>query len=500
VTPLAALAAVKILIQFAGITRYGFFRDELYYLACGQHLAWGYVDQPPLIALIAGLERHLVGSSIIAIRLLPILAGAAVVFLTGLLARELGGRRFAQVFAAATVLLAPAYLAFDSFFSMNAFEPLFWLLCAWIAVRIVKGGSPRLWMAFGLISGVGLENKHTMALFGFAVVAGLLLTEQRSALRTKWLWIGGLIALGLIMPNLVWEARHGWPQIEVVRNAQRLKNEHIGTLRFLGEQVLFLNPLALPVWLGGLVWYFVAPEEKPFRFLGWTFLIVLGVFILGDGKTYYPLPNYPLLFAAGAVAWETVGLVFGKHERRALVAVVVLSGLIIVPWAVPVMPVDAFLSYENFFPRFFRIRTERDATAQLHQLYADMFGWDKLANGVAKVYYALPPEERADCAIFAGNYGEAGAIDYYGPRLGLPGAISGHNSYFDWGPRNYSGACMIIVGERSDQYKQYFRSAVLAATVSNPHGMPIEQNIPIYVCRNSIQPLAQLWPRFKMII
>jgi Dolichyl-phosphate-mannose-protein mannosyltransferase len=497
---LLSLAALKILIQFAGITRYGFFRDELYYMACGHHLAWGYVDQPPLIAFIAWLERHLFGDSIISIRLLAVLAGAAVVFLTGVIARELGGGRFGQLFAAAAILLAPAYLAFDSFLSMNAFEPLFWLLCAWIAVRMVRGGSPKLWLAFGAISGLGLENKHTMALLGFAVIAGLLLTRQRSILASKWLWIGGLIALALFMPNLVWEARHGWPQIEVVRNAQDLKNQPIGIWRFLGEQILLLNPFALPVWGAGLLWCFFAREERAFAFLGWSFLIVLGVFILGDGKTYYPLPYYPVLCAAGAIAWERGASPLRSRARRAVVVLVVISGLMIVPWAVPVMPVDTFLTYENFFPRFFRIRTERDATAKLHQLYADMFGWEQLARTVAGVYRALPAEDRGDCAIFAGNYGEAGALDYYGPGLGLPGAISGHNSYFDWGPRNYSGRCVIVVGERSAQYKEYFGSASLAATVPNPHGMPIEQNIPVYVCRKPLEPLPKLWPRFRMII
>jgi hypothetical protein len=469
-------------------------------MACGQHLAWGYIDQPPLIAFIAWLERHLFGDSIISIRLFAVLAGAAVVFLTGALARELGGGRFAQLFAAGVILLAPAYLGFDSFLSMNAFEPLFWLLCASIAVRIARGGSPKLWLAFGAISGLGLENKHTMALFGFAVIAGLLLTRQRSVLRSRWLWIGGLIALALFMPNLVWEARHGWPQIEVVRNAQTLKNEHIGTLRFLGEQLLLLNPLALPVWGAGLLWCVFAGDRRRFEFLGWSFLIVLGVFIVFDGKTYYPLPYYPVLFAAGAVAWEQGASVLLRRVRTALVVLVGISGLAIIPWAVPVMPVDAFLTYANFFPAFFHVRTERDATVELHQLYADMFGWEQLARTVAGVYRALPPEERDDCAIFAGNYGEAGAIDYYGPRFGLPRAISGHNSYFDWGPRNYSGRCVIVIGERSAQYKEFFASALLAATVSNPHGMPIEQNIPVYVCRRPIEPLRKLWPRFRMII
>jgi hypothetical protein len=497
---LLALAAARIALQCAGIARYGFFRDELYYMACGRHLAWGYVDQPPLIAFLAWFSHHAFGNSIIAIRVLPTLAGAGIVFLTGVLTWELGGGKFAQMLSAGAILLAPSYLAFDSFFSMNAFEPLFWMLCAWIAIRIVKGGSPKLWLLFGVVSGVGIENKHTMLVFGFALIAGLLLTGHQSILRSKWLWLGGLIAFALFFPNLLWEARHGWPQIEVVRNAQLLKNEQIGPLVFLGQQILFLNPLAVFIWLAGVFWCFMAPEEKRFRFLGWTYVIVLAIFIVGDGKSYYPLPVYPVLFAAGAVAWERVPSVSRQRQRKLLAPMFIVSGLIMLPWAVPILPVDAFLHYESFFPRFFRAQTERDATARLPQLYADMFGWRNLAVSAARVYHSLPADEQPGCAIFAGNYGEAGAIDYYGPGLGLPKAISGHNSYFDWGPRSYSGSCVILVGERADIYKQYFGEAELAARVPNPHGMPIERDVPIYICRRPVAPLAQLWPHFRMII
>src|SRR5271170_7568231 len=259
---LLSLALAKLLIQFAGINHYGFFRDELYYMACGEHLAWGYIDQPPLIALIAWFARHVFGYSIFDIRLLPALAGAAVVFLTGWIARELGGGLFAQFLAALAILFAPAYLAFDSFLSMNAFEPLFWVLCAWIAIRIVKGASPRLWLLFGLVAGLGLENKHSMLVFGFALVAGLLLSGQARLFGSKWIWMGAALALAIFLPNLLWESRNGWPQIEVVRNAQQFKNEAITPLQFLFEQILFLQPLALPVWLAGLWWYFAAPEGK----------------------------------------------------------------------------------------------------------------------------------------------------------------------------------------------------------------------------------------------
>ena len=496
---LSLLAALKLIIQFAGIRHYGFFRDELYYLACGQHLAWGYIDQPPLIALVAWLERHILGDSIVSIRLLPVLAGAAIVVLTALLARDLGGGRFAQFLAGATILLAPAYLAFDSFLSMNAFEPLFWLLCAWIVVRIVNGEPDRLWLVFGLVAGLGLENKHTVLVFGLGIAVGLLLSGEARLYRSKWIWIGALIALIVFLPNLVWEARHGWPQIAVVRNAQQLKNVPVSPGRFLVEQALFLDPIALPVWVGGLVWLLAAPQAKRFQFLGWAYLVVLGAVMLLHGKTYYVLPAYPMLIAAGGVFLETIRDKGGLWLRRTVPAALAVGGLLGLPLAVPVLPVNALLRYSNLL-NFARVQTERDATVPLSQLHADMFGWENLATQVATVFHSLPAAEQPGCAILAGNYGEAGAIDYYGPRLGIPRAISGHNSYYDWGPRSYTGACVIILGERADEFVRYFGKVERVATVSNPYGMPIEQAVPIYVCHEPSAPLSELWPRFKMII
>ncbi len=499
---LAGLAVAKLLVQFAGINHYGVFRDELYYMACGEHLAWGYVDQPPLIAVIAWIARHVFGNSLFSIRLLPVLAGAAVVFLTGMMARELGGGLLGQFLAAAAILFAPAYLAFDSFLSMNAFEPLFWLLCAWIAVRIVKGASPKWWLAFGALAGIGLENKHTMLVLGFALVAGLVLSAEWQVFRSRWIWIGGLIAVALFLPNLLWEARHGWPQIEVVRNAQLYKNVAISPLRFLGEQVAFLGPLALPIWGGGLAWFFFAREGKRFRFLGWAYLIVLGIFMGLGGKSYYALPVYPLLMAAGGVAFECFVAPRGRRWlATAFPALVILGGLIALPFGVPVLPVGMFLRYSQMLPYSRAVTTERDAVnAELPQLYADMFGWDNIAAGVAGVYRDLPASDRADCAILGGNYGETGAIDYYGPALGLPKAIGGHNSYFYWGPRGYSGACVIVFGEGSGEFTKLFGEVQRVATITSPHAMPNEQSVAVYICRKPIAPLAVLWPRFKMII
>jgi hypothetical protein len=499
---LAGLTATKLGIQLAGITHYGFFRDELYYMACGEHLAWGYVDQPPLIALIAWLSRHLLGNSLFAMRSWCVLTGAAVVYLTGIMACELGGGLFAQLLAAIAILFAPAYLAFDNFFSMNAFEPLFWLLSAWLAVRIAKGASPTLWLVFGAISGVALENKHSMLLFGFGIVSGLLLSGEWRIFRSRWIWVGGVIALAIFLPNLIWEARHGWPQVEVVRNAQIYKNLPISSWRFLGEQIALMGPLAAPVWIGGLCWFFFARGGKRFRFLSWAYLIVMSVFIIGNGKSYYSLPFYAILMAAGGVAFEQFSEErFREWLRVGYPLLLVIGGLVTVPFAVPVLHVDAFLRYSQMLPYSKSVTAERDAAqAELPQLYADMFGWENTAVTVARVYRNLPPEERSGCAILGGNYGEAGAIDYYGPALGLPKAISGHNSYYYWGPHNYSGGCVIIFGEQSGQFIKLFEDVQLAATADNPHAMPNEQHIPIYICRKPVASLSALWPHFKMII
>lgn len=495
----AGIAAAKLIIQFAGIRNYGFFRDELYYLACGQHLAWGYIDQPPLIAAVAWLVRHVFGDSIVGVRLFPVLAGVAIVALTALLARELDGGPFAQILAAVTILFTPSYLAFDGFLSMNAFEPLLWLLCIWLVVRILKGESPRLWLAFGVVAGIGLENKHTMLAFGFSVVVALILAGKMHLLMSRWAWLALGIAFVIFLPNLIWEIRHGFPQIEVVRNAQEFKNIPTSPWSFISDQALFLDPLALPVWLGGLIWLLFAPGGKPFRFLAFAYLVVTAIVMIFREKAYYPLPAYPMLIAAGGVAFERIGGHGGRLLRKIVPSLVVIGGLAGLPLAVPILPIPTLIRYSRGLS-FARVKTERDSTGQLSQLYGDMLPWQNISRHIATAYHALPAAEQSDCAILGGNYGEAGAIDYYGPSLGLPKAISGHNSYYDWGPRNYTGSCVIIFGERAEQYTQYFRDVHLADTIANRNAMPVEQSVKVFVCRKPIAPLSELWPHFRMII
>ncbi|HXO19928.1 MAG TPA: glycosyltransferase family 39 protein, partial [Thermoanaerobaculia bacterium] len=298
----AGIAAAAGVLHLAFVGRYGYFRDEFYYLACGRRLDWGYVDHPPFVALVARFAHGLFGDSFLAIRILPILAGSLTILLTGLLARELGGGRYAQTLAALCAAVAPHYLFVFHILSMNAFEVLLWTAAALIAARLLNGGDPRLWLLFGALCGVGLENKHSMAFFGIGVFVGLLLGRRWEALRNPWLWLGGLLAGLLFLPNLLWEVRHGWPTLEFARNAQAVKIVALTPLQFLGQQVMLLHPFTAPVWIAGLGFLLLAPAGRRWRPLGWAYLVVLGIFLAQTAKAYYLTPYATILFAAGAVA------------------------------------------------------------------------------------------------------------------------------------------------------------------------------------------------------
>jgi len=267
------ITAIKFLVHLYSGQRYGYFVDELYYLACSRHLAWGYVDQPPLIAVVTWLTRRLLGDSLPALRFIPAVAGAAEVALTALLARELGGKRFAQGLAALAALVAPGILATDSLLTMNAFEPLFWMGCAYLFIRIVKTGNPKLWIGFGILSGVGLENKHSMLIFGAGIVVGLLLTSERRAFRSPWIWAGGAIAFLIFLPNLLWNIQHHFPFLEVQANIHRSgRDVRLGPLAFFVQEILTLHPLTLPIWLAGLGYFLFSKPGKPYRALGWAWI------------------------------------------------------------------------------------------------------------------------------------------------------------------------------------------------------------------------------------
>jgi hypothetical protein len=490
-------AVAACLVHFVWNGRYGYFRDELYYAACGQHLAWGYVDQAPLVAVIARLSRVLFGDSLRSIRFFPALASGAKLLLTAWMVRELTGRRFALILAGTAMLLCPIYLTMDNFLSMNTFEPVFWMLCVAISMRIIRTGDQRLWILFGLVAGVGILNKHSMLIFGFAFFLALLVTRQRQLLRSAWIWLGGALSLLIALPNFIWEFQNHWPTIEILRNVDRIKNAHVTWLQFIVQQAFLVHPLAAPICIAGLGFFLTSRQGREYRYLGWTYCFLLAEFLILRGRIYYLAPIYPMLFAAGAVAIEGWIANSGRNWLKpAILAPLVVGGIVAAPLALPILPLDAAAAYAKFWD-VDHVKVEVEPSGKLPQMFADMMGWPQQAETVAGVFQSLSPEDQTRVAILAWNYGQAGAIDYFGPALGLPHAISGHNNYYLWGPQQYSGEVVIAVGMPLEELKVLFGQIDLAATINYEYAIPEENNLPVYICRKPKMTLQQAWPRLK---
>jgi hypothetical protein len=500
-TILALIALAKLLFHLATSHGYGIFRDELYYIACSEHLALGYVDHPPLSILLLWLSRHTLGDSLPALRFLAALAGAASVFISGLIARELGGRRGAQVLAALAVFFAPVLLAFSHFFSMNVFDLLFWAVLELLAVCILQRDQPRLWVAFGIVAGLGLQNKYSVAFFLFGLAIGLLLTAQRRQLASPWPWIGAGLAALLFLPHVWWQVQTGWPSIEFMARASAEKNLPVSPKDFFLQQILLLNPVLFPLWLAGLLALLLAPALARVRALGWAYVAIFVLFVTQRAKVYYLAPIYPLLFDAGAVMLER------GCARRAwrwalpvASAVTVVAGVLLVPMAVPVLPVDTFLAYQRLLG-LSPPQMERNPRGALPQVFADMFGWTELVDAVARAYERLPTDQRARAVVLVRNYGEAGAIDFLGTPRGLPRVISAHNNYWLWGPGDLRRDDTVIsVGRSREELLTVFEDVEPVDTVRCEYCMPFENDLPVNIARGLKAPVAELWQRLKMFI
>lgn len=490
-------AVVKLLIHLYAGGSYGYFIDELYYLACRRHLAWGYVDQPPMIAFVAWLGSHLFGESVRSIHILPALAGAGKVILTGMIAREMGGGRFAQGLAALSVLLSPGFLGMDNLLTMNVFEPLFWMGCAYVLIRIVHTGNQKLWLWAGLWAGLGLLNKHSMLIFGFGLIVGMLLTRERRSFASKWFWLGLLIAFLVFLPNLVWNIQHHFPFLELQANIRRDgRNVVLGPWTFFLQEVRALLPLTLPIWMVGLWFLFFDNEGKKYRGLGSACVITVGVIYVLNPRVYYVWPAVPLLMAGGSVQWERwlnrPKLAWIKYAYPALM---VGMGALLAPMLLPVLPVEAYIRYAKTM-HLDPPAIERWQLGPLPQIYASEFGWPEMVETVAAVYNSLPAEVRPRTAIFAQNFGQAGAIDLLGPKYGLPNAISTHQNYFLWGPRGYTGESVIIFEGTREHWQQYYANVEWRAHVSHPYSMPRE-HFDVFYCTGPKVTMDQMWPMAK---
>ncbi|RPH94262.1 MAG: hypothetical protein EHM72_15725 [Calditrichaeota bacterium] len=475
---------------------YGIFRDELYYLACADHLDWGYVDHPPLSIFILYCSRTVLGDSVTAVRLLPAVGSAILVYLTGIITKRCGGQRGAQALAALAVLSAPGYLGIHNIFSMNVFDHLFWAILLLLLLRLIEKNSAKDWIVFGIVAGLGLLNKLSVIFMLFSLALALLLTNQRRILFNRHLIIAALIALTLFAPHLIWQISHQWPTREFMHNAQQFKNVHMAAWPFLREQIINMNPFTVFLWFGGMWFVMLNKSMHRYRTFVFAYVILFILFIFQHGKPYYLYPYYPILFAFGALFLEKWRFKYAPILKTALVIGIINGALISLPLALPILQPAQFIRYADILG-WRPTADENHQMGPLPQHFADMNGWEQMADKVAQVYHALPDSERNLTAVYFQNYGQAGAIDYYRDKYHLPPAICGHNNYFLWGARGCSGQILIIWGGKQQDHEQVYADVRAVGYFHHPYVMPYENDAVLYLCRHPKTSLDAVWPTVK---
>jgi Dolichyl-phosphate-mannose-protein mannosyltransferase len=487
-----------LLLIFAG--NYGLFRDEFYYIEVTKHLAWGYVDMQSFSAVILALSRALFGDSIIGIRIFAYLAGSAIVLVSGLIAREMNGSRFAQIFTAFLVIFSGVILGTSSYFSMNSFDILLSALFFYFLIRLINTGNPKLWLVIGLLFGIGLQNKLTFLFLGFGLAVGLILTKYRNQLKAKELWIGAAAAFIIFLPNIIWQVSNNFPTLEFMHNATEFKNKSMSILEFANGSLHELNPGYILFVFTAIYFLFFNKDGKKYIMAGWIFVSVFFVFVFNNGKPYYMGVLFPVMIAAGVIGADTIISTYLKSfVRPLLVAVILPFTLIVAPFAIPILNVDTFIKYSEKLgvtPE----NSERSKLGSLPQFYADRFGWEDIVKKAALAYNRLSPEEKKEALIFCQNYGEAGAVDYYRKKYNLPPAISSHNNYWMWGyPKNYEGKILIVIGSNYKDNSEFFNNVELAESHSNKYGMPYE-NVDIFICKDPKSSIKDIWSKIKHFI
>lgn len=507
---LATVPALKLLLHLATLRGYGIFRDELYYLASTDHLGWGFVDHPPLSIALLALVTGLLGDSLPAIRLVPALAGAATVLVVGLTARRLGAGAFGQAVSMLAVLAAPLYLALHHVYSMNALEILVWALAEYLLLAVLERPAVGRWCLLGILLGLGLQTKISVLWLGAGLAVGLVATRRgRRLLATPGPWLAGAVALLLLLPYVLWNLAHGWPTLEFMANAAAFKMIARSPAEYLAELTLVVNPLTLPVWGGGLVFLLAGGLHRArrgeVRVLGWAVVTVLLILLLtGSAKVAYAAAPLTWLLAAGGPAVEVAFQRLLGTRRRwhavasfAVMGLLAASGAVLAPLALPVLPVEGFLAWSRTLG-VTPPADERHELGALPQFFADMHGWEEMVAEVERVVTSLPPEEREEAVVFGQNYGEAGAIDVLGRPRGLPPAVSGHNSYWLWGPPpGAGGEVVIVLGDEREDLEALFHEVERAGTVECTYCMPYEDGLPVWVARDLRGDLQDLWAGVK---
>lgn len=476
---------------------YGFFRDELYYIACSEHLAWGYVDQPPFSLFLLRITRWIFGDSLVAIRIIPTMAHPATIVLTGLMVKEMGGKSYAVFLACLGVFTSLIHIGMNLIYSMNSIDIFLWALSIYLILRIINTQKNVYWISLGVVLGIGLLNKISVLFLGAGIFTGLILTN-RQWFSTRWPYLAGLIAFAFFLPYVLWNLNNDLAHLEFIHNASAGKYSGRSRSDFVLEQILLLNPLNAPVWIAGLAALFIYDPLKKFRILGWVYVTAfLILFINRTSKGEYLAPAYAMLFASAGIFIEQklTGKVMNWIKYGYAVFPVVTM-IILLPVVLPVLPVEDYIVYTK------KIGVEPESNenkelAELPQFYADMFGWEEKARDVAEVFKTLRPEEQAKCAIYSTNYGRCGAIDFFGEAYGLPKSIGSHNNYWHWGTREYTGEIVLILGGTLEEHKDDFETCELARVSTCNYCMPYENNVNIFICRGLKIPLKKAWASTK---
>jgi hypothetical protein len=472
-----------VLLELALSARYGFHRDELYFLACARHLAWGYVDQPPFVPAAGWVATHLFGSSLTAIRVFPALAGGATVVITAFMARELRGGRKAQAIAALAAATSPQVVGAFHLLSPTPFDMFFWAAICWVFLRLLRTGNQQLWLLIGLFAGVGLMNKLNVAFLLFGLGAGVVLARRGRVLLDPWVAAGAGVALVIFLPYVVWNAQHDWASLSMLHSLHG-ENSTVGaTLQFIPAQFFVVGPVLIVLWLAGLRRAFASPGTKP---IGIAYLVLLALFTLTGAKVYYLAGIYFVLFAFGGV-WAEARLDARQPARglRGWVTLMLVGLVTGLPFTLPVLPESAMPKTSSFGT------ADKDLSATV--------GWPQFVHQVADVATSLPLRQRTHLVVFTGDYGAAGAVDQYGSAYGLPHAISGHNSYWWWGPTGArSGATTIAVNLSRSYLLTIFSEVRSAGTVATPNGVwSEERGDPIWICSGQKISWATAWPAAK---
>ncbi len=482
---LLVLAAARLLLHVLLNGQYGFHRDELAVLDDARHLAWGFIAYPPLTPSLGRLELAMFGTSLAGFRFFSALAQCAAMVFAGLIARELGGRRGSQLLAAFAVATTPFSLLTGSMFMYTAFDGLWWVVLAWMTLRLVNTGNARWWLGMGLVIGLGMLTRYTILFCVAGLIVGVVATPLRNQLRNRWLWAGAALSLLVFLPNAIWQWQHDFISLDFLQHIHA-RDVRIGRTDGFIVQQLYANtgPLLLPLWLAGLWWLALARAGARYRVLGWMYLTPLVLFLIAHGRAYYLAPAYPMLLAAGAVAFEGWLIDFRPHAAAwmrgaiwiVLAAALVTSAVI----ALPLAPIDS---------------TPWRISRKAHDNFAEQVGWPELVEQVATIYRSLPPQERARTTIFANNYGEAGAIDLYGPQYGLPPAVSNINSYWYRGFGNPQTMTVIVLGDDAHGMSDAPATCTVVGHVHMPHGVENEESghPDIYLCRYLRVDWKKMW-------